>query len=303
MFFTCHCWSRTSPKRGGWTKKLDKWSLTLATMRSTKWRQFGTVRSMRGSWNQVIYQVSTTWFHGKDTRRKKIPGSQPQRSNTSESSSAHSTWIILTSRPRLLLLSTPHHRWLDRQSSRLDLPNESEDDQPTALTNELKRTELRLIFIVFLDKFGYLIHSTSSAALHVTARDCTWLPADLHQNFLQSLDFPDLLSISYKASVFLLELPLGQEVFHQRPSTNISLSTIIEWSLSGFPPQSFIIKLEGFSPATWSSETHQLPYRDRMFSLVSGFPPQSPNGLGGFSPGHTHTYTFDGAHVQEGRQL
>ena len=156
MFSTCHCWNRTPPGRGGWTKKSDKWSSMPATMiaGSTKWRQFGTARSMQESQNQVIYQVSTIWSHGKDIQKKRIPGSQLQRSSTSESSSARSTRTILTSRPRLLLLSTPHHRWLDRRSSRRSLSNESEDDQPTALTNELKRTELRLIFIVFLDEFG-----------------------------------------------------------------------------------------------------------------------------------------------------
>ena len=133
---------------------------------NTKCRQFRTARSMQESQNQVIYQVSTIWSHGKDIQKKRIPGSQLQRSSTSESSSARSTRIILTSQPRLLLLSTPHHRrldrQLDRQSSRRSLSNESEDDQPTTLTNELKRTDLRLIFIVFW---------TSSAALHVTARD------------------------------------------------------------------------------------------------------------------------------------
>ena len=41
--------------------------------------------------------------------------------------------------------------------------------------------------------------------------------------------------------------------------------------LSGFPPQSPVIGLGGFSPATWSFETHQLPYGARMFSLVSRF--------------------------------
>ena len=153
MFSTCHCWSKTPPRRGGWTKKLDKWSLMSTTMivESTKWRQFGTARSMQGSQNQVIYQVSTIWSHEKDIQRKKIPGSQLQRFSTSESSSARSTRIILTSQPQLLLLSTSHHRWLDQQLSPRSLPNESEDDQPTAPTNELKRTELCLIFIVFLD--------------------------------------------------------------------------------------------------------------------------------------------------------
>ena len=155
MFSTCHCCSGTLPGRGGWTKMSDKWSLTLATIAgSTKWWQFGTVRSMWGSQNQVIYQASTTWFHGKDTQKKKIPGSQSQQSNTLESSLTRSIRIILTSRPRLFLLLTPRHQWLDRQSSPLGLPNESEDDQPIALTNELKKTELRLNFIVFLDKFG-----------------------------------------------------------------------------------------------------------------------------------------------------
>ena len=156
MFSTCHCWSRTPPERGGWMKKSDKWSLTQVTMKagSTKWRQFGTTRSMQESQNQVTYQVSTTWSHRKDIQRKRIPWSQVQPSSTFESSSARSTRTILTSRPRLLLLSTPRHRWLDRQSRPLSLSNESEDDQPTALTNELRRTELHLIFIVFLDEFG-----------------------------------------------------------------------------------------------------------------------------------------------------
>ena len=51
MFFTGHCWSKTLLGRGKWTKKLDKWSPTLATMRSTKWRQFGTMQSMQRSQN------------------------------------------------------------------------------------------------------------------------------------------------------------------------------------------------------------------------------------------------------------
>ena len=46
----------------------------------------------------------------------------------------------------------------------------------------------------------------------------------------------------------------------------------INWSFFGFPPQSPIIGLESFSPATWSSfEIHQFPYGARMFSLVSRF--------------------------------
>ena len=167
---------------------------------------------MQESQNRVIYQVSTIWFHGKDIQRKRIPGSQFQRSSTSESSSARSTRTILTSRPRLLLLSTPHPRWLDRQSSRLDLPNESEDDQPTALTNELK-SELRLIFYRV---FGWIRVTSKSDVLSRVARDCMWLSAD---RFSQNFYFSTFLSLSHKASVFLLELPLGQEVFHRQPSS------------------------------------------------------------------------------------
>ena len=130
IFSTCYCWSRTPPGRGGWMKKSDKWSSTQVTMKaeSTKWRQFGTARSMRESQNQVIYQVSTTWSHGKDIKRKRIPGSQLQRPSTSENSSAHSTKTILTNRPRLFLLLVSQHRWLDQESSRQDLSNKSEND-------------------------------------------------------------------------------------------------------------------------------------------------------------------------------
>ena len=137
---------------------------------SIKWRQFGIARSMQESQNQVIYQVSTIWSHGKDIQRKRIPRSQLQQFNTSESSSARFTKTILTSRPQLLLQSTSHHQWLDRQSILLSLSNKRENDQPTTLTNKLKIIELRLNFIMFLDKFGLLPCSTSSAALHVITR-------------------------------------------------------------------------------------------------------------------------------------
>ena len=98
-----------------------------------------------------------------------------------------------------------------------------------------------------------------------------WLLANLHQNFFQNLDFPDLLNLSHNALVFLLKLPLGQEVFHRQLSINIFPPIIIDWSLSGFPPQFPVIGLGGFSPATWLFKTHQLPYEARMFSLVFRF--------------------------------
>ena len=144
-FFTCHCWSRTPPGRGGWMRTRRNWTPARIAV-STRWRQFVTALSMRESQNQVIYQGSTIWFFGKVIQKKKIPRSLTQRSNTLGSSSARSIRIILTSRQRPLRPSTLHHRWPGQPSSqqpsqRSDqrLRNESEADQPTAPTSELKR--------------------------------------------------------------------------------------------------------------------------------------------------------------------
>ena len=64
--------------------------------------------------------------------------------------------------------------------------------------------------------------------------------------------------------------------------------------LSGFPPQSPITGLGSFSPATSSLfETHQLPYRVRMFSLVPRFSSSVfLIGLGGFSSGFYSRFPF-----------
>ena len=43
-------------------------------MKSTKWREFETVWSTQENQN-VIYQVSITWYRGKTTLKKKTPGS------------------------------------------------------------------------------------------------------------------------------------------------------------------------------------------------------------------------------------
>ena len=68
--------------------------------------------------------------------------------------------------------------------------------------------------------FGWIWVTSMFDILSRTACDCTWHPADLYQNFYLStfkshtwLDFLDLLSLSHKASVFLLKFLLGQEVF------------------------------------------------------------------------------------------
>ena len=59
-----------------------------------------------------------------------------------------------------------------------------------------------------------------------------------------------------------------------RFSSSISSSSSEGFSsiepLSGFPPQ-FPTGLEGFSLVTWLFETHQLSYRARMFSVLSWF--------------------------------
>ena len=96
---------------------------------NTRWKQFGTARSMRESQNRVTYQASTTWCLGKGIQRKRIPGSQPQQSSTLESSSACSTRTILTSQQRLLLPLTPHHRWLDQQPGPPSLSYKSKGDR------------------------------------------------------------------------------------------------------------------------------------------------------------------------------
>ena len=133
MFSMCHCWNRTPQGRGGCMRRRNWTPVTIAG--NTRWKQFGTARSMRESQNQVTYQASTIWCLGKGIQRKRIPGSQPQQSSTLESSSARSTRTILTSRQRLLLPSTPHHQWLDQQPGPPSFSNKSEDDRQDALKN------------------------------------------------------------------------------------------------------------------------------------------------------------------------
>ena len=112
MFFTCHCWSRTPPGRGGWTRMWRN-SRPAALTRSTRWKGFGTVRSMRRSQQQVTYRASTTWYHGRVTLRKRTPGSLHRQYNTSGSWSAPFTKIILISQRQPLLPPILRLQWLD----------------------------------------------------------------------------------------------------------------------------------------------------------------------------------------------
>ena len=119
-----------------------------------------------------------------------------------------------------------------------------------------KQTKKNWATFDFYRIFGRIWVSFIPNILSRTVRDYTWLAAKLYQNFFQSLDFLNLLSLSHKAVVFLLELLLGQNIFHQQPSINIFPSTIISWSLFGFLPQSPVIGLRGFSPAIWPFKTY-----------------------------------------------
>ena len=125
------------------------------------------------------------------------------------------------------------------------------------LANSTNKRAKKWAAFDFYHVFGWIRVTSKSDVLSRVARDCTWLSAD---RFSQNFYFSTSSSLSHKASVFLLQLSLGQEVFHQRPST-----------VTGFPPQSPVIGLGGFSPTTWSSETHQLPHGARMFSFITWF--------------------------------
>ena len=138
MFSIHHCWNRTSQGRSGWMRARRKWTPATKT-ENIKWKQFGTARSMQKSQNQVTYQASTIWCLEKGIQKKKIPGSQPQRSSTLENLSTHSTKTILTSQQQLFFLLTLHHRWLDQQPSPPSFPSGNKDDQQDVLKSAPRR--------------------------------------------------------------------------------------------------------------------------------------------------------------------
>ena len=83
-----------------------------------------------------------------------------------------------------------------------------------------------------------------------------------------------MISAPYDLSVFLPIPLIGWELFHRLIHCPVFLFSL---PING---------LEGFSPATWSFETYQLPYGARMFSVAPRFSSSvSLIGLGGFSPG------------------
>ena len=85
--------------------------------------------------------------------------------------------------------------------------------------------------------------------------------------------FSSTISTFYDLSVFLLVPLISWKIFYwliPYPVFLLSLS---------------ISELGGFSPATWPFETHQLPHKARMFSVVFWFSsPVSLISLEGFSP-------------------
>ena len=219
---------------------------------------------MQESQSQAIYQVSTIWSHGKDIRRKKIPESQPQQSNTLESSSARSTRTTLTSRQWLLLQSIPDHQWLNQQSSSPSLSSGKEDDRQDALKSVKKRNKEEATRKRWQER---------SDKKEVTRRNpnsdqVPYNPSPLSfKSFI--IQVPPLLSFPVHQQIYDLLVFLPHffhrvlEVFHQ----------LIH--VSGFPPQSLITGLGGFLPETWSFESYQLSYGARMFSLSPGYPSQS----------------------------
>ena len=86
--------------------------------------------SESGHLPSLYYLVS--W---KGIQRKRITGSQPQRSSTLNSSLSGSIRTTLTNRRRLLLQWIPYHRWLDPPN----LSSENEDNQQDALRSASRR--------------------------------------------------------------------------------------------------------------------------------------------------------------------
>ena len=79
-------------------------------------------------------------------------------------------------------------------------------------------------------------------------------------------------TVSVKTSTSRLLYPsIIRRRFSSQNSSWVRRFFIDDLSITGFPPQSPVIGLGGFSPTTWSLETHQLPYGARMFSFVPRF--------------------------------
>ncbi len=144
-----------------------------ATVRSTKSRQFATVRFMPGS-QKATYQAYTTWCHGRATRKKKIPGSQHRPSNTSGGSSAPSIRSTRRSRQLPPLQPIPLRQGLGLQSSQQaslfqspQQPNESGAglQRPVALTSKQKRAELSIFALALAADDLPIICSFSPALL------------------------------------------------------------------------------------------------------------------------------------------
>ena len=210
----------------------------------TRWRQFITAQSMQKS-QQVIHQGFTIWLLGKVIQKKKISRSLHWLFSTLESSSAHFTKIILTAK------------------TAIRLPNKSKANQP----NELKKTELRLVFIVFL---AFL----QDAGIYVL-KYLAWMSRDfftdptteisIYQNFyllnfyLSSSNLnllrstPLNYSLTDKASIFLFSTSTGLEDFLLTTFLSDSNDLLIFFL-------SFFTRLGGFSSINLSSFLPQYSY-------------------------------------------
>ena len=75
IFSMCYCWNRIPQRRDKCMRRMRRNWTPMTITGNTRWKQFGTARSMRESQNRVTYQASTTGCLRKGTQRKKIPGS------------------------------------------------------------------------------------------------------------------------------------------------------------------------------------------------------------------------------------
>ena len=151
-------------------------------------------------------------------------------------------------------------------------------------TNNINKRAKMWAAFDFYRVFGWIWVTSKSDVFSRVARDCTWLSADC---FSQNFYFSISLSLIHKASVFLLELFLSQEVFHQQPSllqqSLVFLFSFLSSDWEVFHQRYDLLRLISFLTGLWCSHYPRFP------SLVSFI------GLGGFFTKYPST---DNSHAQ-----
>ena len=93
-------------------------------------------------------------------------------------------------------------------------PAEPPKQKPGRPANSTYKRPKNLATFDFYRIFGCIWVTSKSNILSRIACECKWLSAD---RFSQNFYFLTSSSLSHKTSMFLLELSLGQEVFHWQP--------------------------------------------------------------------------------------